>query len=75
MALDARLLNNDYDAIAQKINNLSQDIQTIKRQSDLIGGIDDTAKFRKQVTMNKYILIRYNTYKLIPPCIHTTTNS
>eukprot|EP00486_Rosalina_sp_Unknown_P003376 CAMPEP_0201566360 /NCGR_PEP_ID=MMETSP0190_2-20130828/6103_1 /ASSEMBLY_ACC=CAM_ASM_000263 /TAXON_ID=37353 /ORGANISM="Rosalina sp." /LENGTH=268 /DNA_ID=CAMNT_0047984967 /DNA_START=27 /DNA_END=833 /DNA_ORIENTATION=- len=50
MALDARLLNNDYDAIAQKINNLSQDIQYIKRQSDLVGGIDDTTKFRKQLT-------------------------
>lgn len=58
MALDARLLNNDYDAIAQKINNLAQDIQFIKRQSDLIGGIDDTAKFRKQVTKNiKYIFV------------------
>ena len=54
--METRLLNNDYDAIAQKIRNLSQDITFIKRQSDLIGGIDDTATFRKQVIFLSYHL-------------------
>eukprot|EP01084_Bolivina_argentea_P252635 424083_1 len=41
---------NDYDAIAAKIKILVQDIQYITRQSDIIGGIDDTRTFRKQLT-------------------------
>merc|ERR1719273_2232984 len=49
--MDQRLLANDYDTIASKIKTLSQDIQYIQRQSDLIGGIDDTATFRKQLTL------------------------
>eukprot|EP01084_Bolivina_argentea_P211167 359248_1 len=49
--MDQRLLANDYDVIAAKIKTLAQDIQYITRQSDLIGGIDDTSTFRKQLTV------------------------
>eukprot|EP00484_Ammonia_sp_Unknown_P018733 CAMPEP_0197045534 /NCGR_PEP_ID=MMETSP1384-20130603/21369_1 /TAXON_ID=29189 /ORGANISM="Ammonia sp." /LENGTH=263 /DNA_ID=CAMNT_0042477157 /DNA_START=40 /DNA_END=831 /DNA_ORIENTATION=- len=48
--MDVRLLSNDYDAVAAKLKTLSQDIQHIQRQSDLVGGIDDTPMFRKQLT-------------------------
>eukprot|EP01084_Bolivina_argentea_P211166 359247_1 len=48
--MDQRLLANDYDVIAAKIKTLAQDIQYITRQSDLIGGIDDTPTFRKKLT-------------------------
>merc|ERR1719203_569496 len=50
--MDQRLLVNDYDAIAAKIKTLSQDIQYVTRQSDLIGGgIEDTPSFRNQLTL------------------------
>eukprot|EP00483_Globobulimina_turgida_P009555 UN09574 len=49
--MDQRLLANDYDAIATKIKTLHQDIQYITRQADLIGGIEDTAPFRKKLTV------------------------
>ena len=48
--MNERLLANDYDAIATKIKTLSQDIQYISRQSDLIGGLDDTPTFRNKLT-------------------------
>eukprot|EP00483_Globobulimina_turgida_P002887 UN02892 len=49
--MDQRLLANDYDAIATKIKSLHHDIQYIARQADLIGGNEDTAPFRKQLTV------------------------
>eukprot|EP01083_Nonionella_stella_P228649 810103_1 len=50
-SMDQRLLTNDYDDIAANIKTLSQNIQYISRQSDLIGGLEDTALFRKQLTV------------------------
>lgn len=47
--MDQRLLSNDYESITNKIKTLSQDIQNVQRQRDLIGTMDDTATFRKQV--------------------------
>eukprot|EP01083_Nonionella_stella_P145023 453657_1 len=49
--MDQHLLTNDYDDIAANIKTLSQNIQYISRQSDLIGGLEDTALFRKQLTV------------------------
>jgi len=48
--MEQRLLANDYDAIATKIKTLSQDIQYIGRQSELIGSNSDTPSFRNQLT-------------------------
>ena len=45
--MDARLISSQYDEISKNVKTLSQDVQFLKRQSDLIGTTSDTHAFRK----------------------------
>ena len=45
--MDQHLISNHYDEIAKNVKILSEDVQWLKRQSDLIGTLSDTHEFRK----------------------------